>query len=686
MSLYLLNLALGGVIALLWLVTATAVSSLAYSYKKTSIRIKAWTGFVTLFLGILTLLFKVGVSLYMWHLSGWWYGELTFVLVLPVLLPICIMLIWKTVPRLWRVLYTRDYINQHLNLIDPQLVLPAQIAALGGLLTVYAVFHVDTLAFGYTLLIFWLIIIASSILLYWRRVLMLKRKVLDKYHLGVRQFLLRIVGVVTLVVCIVGALAAFNDINGRLPERYSMMSGPMETGQALNGMTNNMPGTDMSGGSSIDVTTLTEKDLSGPVQHFDLAAQEKRITLSSGKQIDALTFNGQIPGPQITIHEGDILEVALKNNLPNRNITLHWHGIDVPNTEDGVPGLTQDAVKPGETFTYRFKAKQVGTFWYHSHEQSSVEVEKGLFGKITILPKIPPIAHEKDVSLAYHEWDGSGSLDLADTLQRQKITPGTPVRLRIINTANGSKSFVLHGVDFKVVAIDGNAVNQPGILRDTRLRVPAGGRRDITFTMPNGLVFFGRSESIAFTPHDIGTTWSPDGTASAPVIPAGTELDLLSYGQTTKTVLNANTHFDREFSLYLDPNVGFYDGRFGISYAINGKLSPNTPMLMVKEGDKVKTTFYNRSPQSHPMHLHGHQMLVLSRNGQPSTGSPWWTDTIDVGPGESYEVAFSANNPGLWMDHCHNLEHAAGGMVMHLGYEGYTTPLMSGTATGNITE
>ena len=79
-------------------------------------------------------------------------------------------------------------------------------------------------------------------------------------------------------------------------------------------------------------------------------------------------------------------------------------------------------------------------------------------------------------------------------------------------------------------------------------------------------------------------------------------------------------------------------------------------------------------------------MLVLSRNGQPATGSPWWTDTLDVLPGESYEVAFTANNPGLWMDHCHNLEHAADGMVLHLMYEGYSTPYRAGSASGNIAE
>jgi plastocyanin len=113
---------------------------------------------------------------------------------------------------------------------------------------------------------------------------------------------------------------------------------------------------------------------------------------------------------------------------------------------------------------------------------------------------------------------------------------------------------------------------------------------------------------------------------------------------------------------------------------------PDTPMQMVREGDLMKTTFVNRSFMDHPMHLHGHHVLVLSRNGEPVSGSPWWADTLNVAPGESYEVAFRADNPGIWMDHCHTLDHAAEGMTMHLGYEGVTTPFEAGRATGNRPE
>jgi FtsP/CotA-like multicopper oxidase with cupredoxin domain len=84
------------------------------------------------------------------------------------------------------------------------------------------------------------------------------------------------------------------------------------------------------------------------------------------------------------------------------------------------------------------------------------------------------------------------------------------------------------------------------------------------------------------------------------------------------------------------------------------------------------------------MHLHGHLFKVLTKNGKPLTGSPIYADSILLFRGDVYEIAFHANNPGLWMEHCHNLGHAAAGMMMMVNYEGVTTPYRVGTKSGNI--
>jgi FtsP/CotA-like multicopper oxidase with cupredoxin domain len=109
-------------------------------------------------------------------------------------------------------------------------------------------------------------------------------------------------------------------------------------------------------------------------------------------------------------------------------------------------------------------------------------------------------------------------------------------------------------------------------------------------------------------------------------------------------------------------------------------------MFHVGRGDLVEVTIVNDSGAEHPMHLHGHHVLVLGRDGEPASGSPWWPDTLNVEAGEEYRVAFRADNPGIWMDHCHNLPHAAAGLTMHVAYAGVTTPFLIGGEHDNEPE
>ena len=94
----------------------------------------------------------------------------------------------------------------------------------------------------------------------------------------------------------------------------------------------------------------------------------------------------------------------------------------------------------------------------------------------------------------------------------------------------------------------------------------------------------------------------------------------------------------------------------------------------------------NNSGRTHPMHLHGHHAVVLSHDGEKASGSPWWVDSLEVPSGEEYRIAFLADNPGIWMDHCHQLKHAEEGMVAHLMYEGFDTPFRIGGAAANQPE
>ena len=169
----------------------------------------------------------------------------------------------------------------------------------------------------------------------------------------------------------------------RLPATYSVMDYaiPDDGGG---------PATDMgmAGMPGMHETSVTE--LHGPAgapqRRFTLTAAHAEVRLASGRTVEALTFNRTVPGPELRAHQGDLVEVTLRNKDVKDGVTIHWHGVDLPNAEDGVAGVTQNAVLPGGSYVYRFRATQVGTFWYHAHQASASEVRRGLYGALVIEP------------------------------------------------------------------------------------------------------------------------------------------------------------------------------------------------------------------------------------------------------------------------------------------------------------
>lgn len=410
-----------------------------------------------------------------------------------------------------------------------------------------------------------------------------------------------------------------------------------------------------------------------------LTARTATVRLASGREIEAWTYDGRLPGPRITATEGDLIEVTLRNKDIEDGVTLHWHGYDVPCGEDGVPGVTQLPVAPGEEFVYRFRADQAGTYWYHTHEASDPGVRKGLYGTLVVTPRRGARPDEDagprelDLTLPVHTFDGVVVLGDRDGRTVRTVAPGTPVRLRLINTDSEPHRFAPVGTAFRVVAVDGRDLNHPEQVRDVSLRLPAGGRHDLVFVMPDTAVALvldkDRETGLWLRPDDDAEGEPPaEGASDRP------ELDLLRYGTPTRVPFDPEAA-DRHFTLVLDRAVAIVDGRPAYAQAVNGRGHPSIPDLRVAEGDVVRFTVVNRSLENHPWHLHGHPVLILSRDGKRSTGSPLWVDTFDVRAGEVWEVAFKADNPGLWMNHCHNLPHAEQGMMLLVSYEGVTSHL-----------
>jgi len=162
-------------------------------------------------------------------------------------------------------------------------------------------------------------------------------------------------------------------------------------------------------------------------------------------------------------------------------------------------------------------------------------------------------------------------------------------------------------------------------------------------------------------------------------------LDLLAYGSPAALGLDP-TRPDRSYEYVIGRRPGIIDGRPGFYWTVNGRMFPDVPMFDVRLGDVVRMRIANESDEVHPMHLHGHHLVVLSRNSVAAHGSPWWVDSLDVHPGESYDVAFVADNPGIWSDHCHTLPHAVEGLVAHVMYAGVTTRLTINGPAGNQPE
>ncbi len=494
-----------------------------------------------------------------------------------------------------------------------------------------------------------------------------------------------LVGVV-LTLAIVGPLG-WMWWDSRLPSSYSATSmGEMDYGGGPRPAGRHAGHGDMEQGDtehargveSVSVADLDTKSNAEADVVVELTARQGKVELASGRTIDGYSFNDTSPGPLIEATVGQLVEVRLHNESVKGGVALHWHGVDVPNAQDGVAGVTQDAVAVGKDHTYRWIAPDAGTFWYHSHQLSDEQVKGGLLGGIIIHPATRE-AGVRDVLAMAHLYDGQSTLDGRAGDLEVAAEPGERVRLRLVNTDNGQQN-AWSGAPFLLRAIDGVEVHEPTAVSNRSVVIPAGGRADIEVQVPrDGSPL--RVDMLG----EVGLVVGPAGSRAAPVEQPTRELDLLGYGSPAPVGFDPDDA-DRRFEYSVGRRPGFLNGRPGLWWSVNGKLYPDMPMFVVGEDDVVRVRISNHSGDSHPMHLHGHHALVLSRDGIEASGSPWWFDSLEVRNGESFDVAFVADNPGIWMDHCHNLKHAREGLVTHLMYDGVTTPYRLGEETGNVPE
>jgi FtsP/CotA-like multicopper oxidase with cupredoxin domain len=442
----------------------------------------------------------------------------------------------------------------------------------------------------------------------------------------------------------------------------------------------------------------------GRVVAVELTAAQRSTALPcfGGAALPLWTFaDGSWP-PLIRLDLGDRLDAKLRNRLPRaeEHTSIHWHGIRLPNDQDGVPYLVQPPVKPGEDFHYAFTPPDAGTYFFHSHCNTVEQLGRGLEG-VLIVDGDTTEPYDADIVLLLRDWriePGNTQFESFTTLRGAaragtygplrsvngavnplvEVPAAGDVRLRLINTdPTRIMQLGVQGAEAAVVAIDGIAMVPmplttrllgPAMRCDLVLRAPAAGgvarlidsAADVRVELAR-IVGTGRARrDTAFDPAPLRA-----GRVPVPDLANATRLGFRLQATDTGAVAVAAT----------DEAGGSPVGALCLStrnfWAINERAWPDRdharlppPLAVLRRGGSYVFVLRNDTVVAHPVHIHGHFFTVLrsSLRDQPQHHA----DTVLLMPEEEVEVAFVADNPGDWMVHCHIIEHQENGMMGYL--------------------
>ncbi|MFI9325509.1 multicopper oxidase family protein [Kitasatospora aureofaciens] len=457
----------------------------------------------------------------------------------------------------------------------------------------------------------------------------------------------------------------------------------------------------------------------GPERKVALTATETTLDLG-GRTVRSWAYGDRLPGQEVRATLGDTLALTLANHLPQPT-SLHWHGLALRNDMDGVPGVTQEAVRPGASFDHRFALSHPGTYWLHPH--SGVQQDRGLYAPLIVEDPKEPLRYDREWVVVLDDWldgvDGStpdavlaelakgmGGMDhsshgmpgmdmgggtptpatgpsrmlmgatspllggdagdvahpfhlvngrLSSAPETFTAKPGDRIRIRLIN-AGGDTAYrvALGGHELTVTHTDGFPVEQA---TTQALLLGMGERYDVLVTVKDGVFPL---TALAEGKNAAALAVLRTGGGAAPgasVRPAELDGRLLTAGQLKADAsvrLPAKTP-DRTVRLELTGGMAKAD------WAFNSRRYDPAQRYPVAAGERVRLEFRNSTSMWHPVHLHGHS-FALGADGPRK-------DTAIVLPGTTLAVDFDADNPGLWMVHCHNVYHSETGMMTVLGYQ-----------------
>jgi FtsP/CotA-like multicopper oxidase with cupredoxin domain len=389
--------------------------------------------------------------------------------------------------------------------------------------------------------------------------------------------------------------------------------------------------------------------------------------------------------PVLRMQRGKPFAATLTNRL-DEPTTIHWHGLRIPNAQDGVPFVTQPYVYPGDRFDYAFTPPDAGTYWYHPHCNTLTQMGRGLTGMLVVEDDRDP-DFDGEVALNLRDFRlGSDSQFIAQFKPRDAAKTGTfgtvrtanwqpepvydvpaggLVRVRILaSDVTRIYNLRLEGADAMIIAVDGHPVPQRSLL-DTTVVSP-GQRLDLALRIPD-------SEGVTVSLEDIRPS-TPKIVARFRAVGASLKRNLGDVGPLSENVgVDADLKNATQIPLLLSATAenaarDSICGTLGFSFWAINKVpypgdtpDPTAPIAELKLGRSYILNVENVTPHAHPIHLHGMNFKAISSNKQVVQQQV--SDTYFVLPDEKVQLALVADNPGDWVFHCHIIEHQKTGMT-----------------------
>ncbi|MDM7474991.1 multicopper oxidase family protein [Lactococcus lactis] len=380
--------------------------------------------------------------------------------------------------------------------------------------------------------------------------------------------------------------------------------------------------------------------------------------------------NNYLAGMPIILDKGK--EATIKvSNKSSTTTNVHWHGLSIPNNQDG-PDITLN--NKGEK-TFKITPKESGTFWVHSHYRPvETQVTKGMYAPIIIrtetdkkydLDEVMMLgdiqeSNEQNSTMAgmnMDDMDMSGSASITDTINGKKIASNLKIeggqigKLRFINASANNFKTIKFPFKVRVIAKDGYNLEQ--VYETQNFNIAPGQRLDV---------------EVVLTGKESKTYTIKDGNAKVKLIYKGNDKSKAISPFIPLKADNLEKYVSDkapDISMKLTEEMEMNGSEMKMREMINGEVFPNTETFNVKVGQVYKVQFENADKMagmSHPMHIHGAHFQIISKNGHPTNDTTWY-DTYPMDQGIKTDIAIKFDEPGVWMVHCHILNHEDNGMM-----------------------